>query len=71
MHIPVRGSARERILGTAGKLFYEHGFQAIGVDLIVERSAVTKTSAPRAAGSHTSSDERRSAQMGYPRLSKW
>jgi AcrR family transcriptional regulator len=43
MHAPGRGSARQRILSIAGELFYEHGFQAIGVDLIVERSGVAKT----------------------------
>ncbi len=37
------GDARQRILVTAGELFYEHGFQAIGVDLIVRRSGVAKT----------------------------
>ncbi len=36
-------AARERILATVGELFYEHGFRAIGVDLIVERSGVAKT----------------------------
>jgi len=42
MHESGRGSARQRILDTARELFYEHGFQAIGVDLIVERSGVAK-----------------------------
>ena len=37
-----RESAREKILETAGPLFYEHGFRAIGVDTIVEQSGVAK-----------------------------
>lgn len=36
-------AARDRILDTAAALFYEHGYQAVGVDLIVERAAVAKT----------------------------
>jgi AcrR family transcriptional regulator len=30
-------------LGTAAQLFYEHGFHAVGVDLIIERAGVAKT----------------------------
>ena len=37
-------SARERILATASELFYQEGIRAIGVDTIVERSGVSKTS---------------------------
>jgi AcrR family transcriptional regulator len=37
-------SARERILGTARELFYREGIRAIGVDTVVERSGVSKTS---------------------------
>ena len=37
-------SARERILATAGELFYREGIRAIGVDTVVERSGVSKTS---------------------------
>jgi len=37
-------SARERILATANELFYREGIRAIGVDTIVERSGVSKTS---------------------------
>jgi AcrR family transcriptional regulator len=37
-------SARERILATASELFYREGIRAIGVDTIVERSGVSKTS---------------------------
>ncbi|HEY1927273.1 MAG TPA: TetR/AcrR family transcriptional regulator [Caulobacteraceae bacterium] len=37
-------SARDRILETASDLFYREGVRAIGVDTIVERSGVSKTS---------------------------
>ena len=37
-------NVRERILKTASELFYREGTRAIGVDLIVERSGVAKTS---------------------------
>jgi AcrR family transcriptional regulator len=37
------GPARERILDTAAGLFYEHGFHAVGVDLVIERAGVAKT----------------------------
>jgi AcrR family transcriptional regulator len=36
-------SARERILSTASELFYREGIRAIGVDTVVERSGVSKT----------------------------
>jgi AcrR family transcriptional regulator len=36
-------SGRERLLRTAAELFYERGFHAVGVDLIVERCGVAKT----------------------------
>jgi AcrR family transcriptional regulator len=35
---------RDRILSTAADLFYQQGVRAVGVDLIVERSGVAKTS---------------------------
>lgn len=35
---------RQRILDTASTLFYEHGVRAVGVDLVVDRSGVAKTS---------------------------
>jgi AcrR family transcriptional regulator len=43
---PAKGevSARERILSTATELFYREGIRAIGVDTIVARSGVSKTS---------------------------
>ena len=37
-------TARERILATASELFYRDGIRAIGVDTVVERSGVSKTS---------------------------
>lgn len=37
-------SARARILDTAAELFYQEGVRAVGVDLVVERSGVAKTS---------------------------
>jgi AcrR family transcriptional regulator len=37
-------SARERILATASELFYREGIRAIGVDTVVERAGVSKTS---------------------------
>ena len=36
------GSARERILETAGRLFYRDGFHAVGVDAIIAESGVAK-----------------------------
>lgn len=36
--------ARARILATASELFYREGIRAIGVDTVVERSGVSKTS---------------------------
>ena len=36
--------ARARILETAATLFYQEGVRAVGVDLVVERSGVAKTS---------------------------
>ena len=36
--------ARARILETAASLFYREGVRAVGVDLVVERSGVAKTS---------------------------
>src|SRR6202046_4418197 len=36
-------SARERILSTASDLFYREGIRAIGIDTVVERSGVSKT----------------------------
>jgi AcrR family transcriptional regulator len=35
-------TARDRILCTASELFYERGFHAVGIDLIIERAGVAK-----------------------------
>lgn len=35
-------SARERILETAGRLFYQHGYHAVGVDTIIAEARVAK-----------------------------
>ena len=43
--------AADRILSTAGDLFYHQGARAIGVDEIVERAGATKPSLYRAFGS--------------------
>ncbi|CAG4889603.1 TetR/AcrR family transcriptional regulator [Paraburkholderia saeva] len=37
-------SVRDRVLDTAAELFYQEGVRAVGVDLVVERSGVAKTS---------------------------
>ena len=41
---------RARILDTACKLFYERGVRAVGVDLVVEKAGVAKTSLYRHFG---------------------
>lgn len=41
---------RERILDTACTLFYERGVRAVGVDLVVEKAGVAKTSLYRHFG---------------------
>lgn len=41
---------RDRILETACKLFYQHGVRAVGVDLVVEKAGVAKTSLYRHFG---------------------
>ena len=44
--VPIEPAAelRERILGTASRLFYERGVRAVGVDLVVLEAAVAKMS---------------------------
>jgi AcrR family transcriptional regulator len=37
-------SVRERLVATAADLFYQEGVRAVGVDLVVERTGVAKTS---------------------------
>lgn len=39
---PNRGKARETILATAGRLFYQQGFQAVGINRIIEEAGVAK-----------------------------
>jgi len=41
---PPSADVRDRILGTASRLFYERGVRAVGVDLVVQEAAVAKTS---------------------------
>jgi AcrR family transcriptional regulator len=41
---PAADDVRERILQTASALFYREGARAVGVDLVVERAGVAKTS---------------------------
>jgi AcrR family transcriptional regulator len=49
---PAHGGSevRDRILETASELFYRRGVRAVGVDLVVERSGVAKTSLYRHFG---------------------
>jgi AcrR family transcriptional regulator len=50
--VPTESSdVRERLLETAAELFYREGIRAVGVDLVVERSGVAKTSLYRHFGS--------------------
>lgn len=39
-----RANARQRILDTATRLFYQFGFRAVGIDTIIEESGVAKMS---------------------------
>ena len=41
---PQGSSVRDRLLDTAADLFYREGVRAVGVDLVVERTGVAKTS---------------------------
>ena len=41
---PAGSALRERLLDTAADLFYREGVRAVGVDLVVERTGVAKTS---------------------------
>ena len=41
---PQAASVRDRLLDTAAELFYREGVRAVGVDLVVERTGVAKTS---------------------------
>ena len=42
MDTTLQKSAKEQILETAGKLFYERGYRAVGVDTIIAESGVAK-----------------------------
>jgi AcrR family transcriptional regulator len=44
------GDVRDKILETASDLFYQHGVRAVGVDLVVEKAGVAKTSLYRHFG---------------------
>ncbi len=35
-------SAREKIIATAGRLFFQHGYRAIGIDLVIAEAEVAK-----------------------------
>lgn len=37
------GSSREQLIAAANDLFYQHGFHAVGLDQILDRVGVTKT----------------------------
>jgi AcrR family transcriptional regulator len=39
-----RLSARDRLLAAAGSLFYEEGFNTVGIDRVIERAGVAKAS---------------------------
>src|SRR5246127_3940138 len=45
-----RTDVRDRILATASDLFYKQGVRAVGVDLVVEKAGVAKTSLYRHFG---------------------
>lgn len=39
----MRGDTRERLISTGADLFYQHGFQAVGLDRILDSVGITKT----------------------------
>src|SRR3984885_16300361 len=41
---PRRTSARERLLAAADELFYENGFNLVGIDRVIEHAGVAKAS---------------------------
>ena len=45
-----RTEVRDKILATAADLFYKQGIRAVGVDLVVEKAGVAKTSLYRHFG---------------------
>jgi AcrR family transcriptional regulator len=50
LNVQSHAEVRERILDTACKLFYQRGVRAVGVDLVVEKAGVAKTSLYRHFG---------------------
>lgn len=40
---PVPKTGRDRLIAAGIELFYRHGFQAVGLDSVIERAGVTKT----------------------------
>jgi len=46
-----RPSARERLLGAADELFYEHGVHTVGIDRVIEYAGVSKASLYKVFGS--------------------
>jgi AcrR family transcriptional regulator len=49
--IPVRRSARERLLAAADELFYNEGVHTVGIDRIIEQAGVAKASLYNTFGS--------------------
>ena len=47
---PESSAVRDKILATASELFYNHGIRAVGVDTVVEKAQVAKTSLYRHFG---------------------
>jgi len=45
------GTARERLLATADRLFYEDGFNSVGIDRVIEEAGVAKATLYSAFGS--------------------
>ncbi|KQV47094.1 TetR family transcriptional regulator [Pelomonas sp. Root1217] len=41
---PEAQNVRERLLGVASELFYKNGVRAVGIDLVIERAGVAKSS---------------------------
>jgi AcrR family transcriptional regulator len=51
--IPKRG--RGRLVATAVEIFYRHGFNAVGLDRVIEEAGVTSPATTRARSSRRSS----------------
>ena len=54
-----RQPARERILGTAFRLFYAHGPRGVGVDTVIAESGVAKATLYKHFPRNTTSRSRR------------